>query len=140
MVQTLFVSNRDVVVRSAKCGMSIAFKKGEPTNVPRVMHSEVMDKGILPVEDNGAPVNPAEHTAGTEPEKKLVLAPEDGEERRDKIIEAIKQIVTRNNAKDFTGGGQPSAGVLTAALGWRVDQKEVRTIWNENREMFKAEK
>lgn len=141
MTETLFVSNRDIVVRSAKAGMSIAFTKGKPQHVPRIMHDAVMDKGILPVEASGEPVKPDSHTAGTEPEKpKLNLPPEDGEERRDQLIAAIKNVVARNNSKDFTAGGQPAAGALTAMLGWRVDQKEIRVLWNEKREEFKVER
>ena len=46
------VSNRDIVVHSI-LGHSIAFEKGVPTHVPKALHAEVMEKGILPVDDKG---------------------------------------------------------------------------------------
>lgn len=128
-----FVSNRDVIVRSAKTGMSIQFKKGEPTFVHPKMHKEVMEKGVLPVDDENQAVNPATHTAGLETESKVLLAPEDGYERSLKILEVIRAIVKRNNSKDFTAGGIPSARSITAALGWHVDSQEAKKVWEEHR-------
>lgn len=128
-----FVSNRDVIVRSSKTGMSIAFKKGVPTFVHPLLHKEVMEKGVLPVDDENKAVDPSTHTAGLEAEPKVLLAPEDGYERSVKILEVIRALVARNNAKDFTAGGVPSARSITAALGWRVDAQEVRKVWDENK-------
>lgn len=121
-----FISNRDITVRSLH-GHAIEFKKGVPTGVPRIMHAEVMEKGILPVEgpEQGAAVADA---------PKPMLAPDDAQERNDAILEVIKQIVKRNNASDFTGGGHPSAVSVSAAVGWKVDQKEVKDVWVKHRE------
>lgn len=112
--------------------MAIEFLKGQPTSVPKVMHEEVMEKGILPVEDDGAPVSPTENKVVVE--KKILLAPEDGNERAEMILEVIKGIVKRNNASDFAGGGHPGAKAVTAELGWRVDQKEVGQVWLKHRQ------
>lgn len=125
-----FVSNREVVVRSLS-GHSIKFLKGVPTDVPRAMISEVMEKGILPVDEKGKTLDPEEVPVSEAP--KVVLAPEDGYERHDKIYAVIKAIIERNSPKDFTGGGRPHAGSVTSALGWRVDQKEVNGVWEKHR-------
>lgn len=121
-----FISNRDIVVRSLH-GHSVEFKKGIPTAVPRVMHAECLEKGILPEE------GPEQGNAIADPAGPT-LAPEDKLERDDAILEVIKQIVKRNNSSDFTGGGHPSATSISAAVGWKVDQKEVKDVWVKNRE------
>jgi len=128
-----FIANRNVIVRSAKIGQSVEFKKGVPTKVPPGMHDEVMEKGIIPVNDDGSAVNP-ETTEVVPAEKPVLLAPEDGAVRAKRIAEVFKALVARNNPSDFTAGGTPSATAVTAALGWKVDQKEVRTVWEKNRE------
>lgn len=128
-----FVSNRNITVRSAKTGMAIKFIKGDPTYVPPKMHQEVMEKGILPVDEKGAAVDPHTHDAGLAQEPRVLLAPDDGDEREVKILEVINALVKRNNPTDFTGGGMPSAKSITAALGWKVDSKEVKMVWEKHR-------
>ena len=132
MSKQLFVSNRDVVVRSKNTGHAIAFEKGVPMQIPPAMVGEVLEKGILPVDAQGKAVDPGENEVVVETSK-VVLAPEDGFERSQKILEVIKAIVARNDAKDFAGP-TPSAIAVTAALGWKVDQKEVRQVWEKNRQ------
>lgn len=127
-----FVSNRDLWFNS-KMGHILQFIKGVPMDVPRPLHAAVMEKGILPVEDDGSAIDPEKTEVGV-PETKIVLAPEDQMERDDKILEVIKAIIVRNNPKDFTGGGQPSAAAISASLGWKVDQVEVRKVWENTRE------
>lgn len=91
------------------------------------MHAEVMEKGILP--EAGA-----EQGNAIQDPKGPNLAPDDADVRNDQILDVIKQIVTRNNPSDFTGGGHPSATAISAAVGWKVDQKEVKDVWIKNRE------
>lgn len=127
-----FISNRDIVVRSAKAAQAIRFEKGKPQDVPQSMVQEVLDKGILPVEDSGEPVKAGEKEVVKDSALKK-LAPEDGDERRAAIVEVMRAIVARNDAKDFTSGGMPSAGAVSLALGWRTDTKEIKAIWSAER-------
>jgi hypothetical protein len=128
--QYLFVSNRNIVLGSIM-GHSIEFRKGVPTHVPRSMHSEVLEKGIIRCDAKGAPLD-EEATAATLPEPKAANeAPEEASDRADAILAVIKRVVERNNSKDFSAGGVPLAAVVTAQLGWRVDQTEIRPIWNK---------
>lgn len=126
--QSLFVSNRDVMV-SSTLGHSIQFIKGVPMHVPKIMHKVVIERGILPV-DGGAE-SASDIMAEAESGPKILLAPEDPSDREAAIAKACRVIAQRNNAKDFTGGGTPNATAVTAALGWKVDQKEVKDIWTE---------
>ncbi|HYF28588.1 MAG TPA: hypothetical protein VD931_22805 [Baekduia sp.] len=125
--QYMFVSNRDIVVTSTR-GYSLEFVKGVPMHAPKPMHAELIEKGILPVADGGGiDVEAMTEAQGTP--KKVLLAPETQEERDVAIEQAIRAVVERNNPSDFTAGGVPSPTTLTAALGWRVDMKEIRGIW-----------
>jgi hypothetical protein len=116
-----------------RVGQSVAFKKGIPTQVPPGMHEEVMERGILPLNDDGSSVDPVEHEAVTD-KPKLLLAPDDGDERAKLIKQVFKAMVSRNNSSDFTASGTPNAAAVTSALGWKIDQKEVRTVWEKSRE------
>jgi hypothetical protein len=135
--QYLFVSNRDISVTSI-LGYSIFFEKGVQTHVPRAMHAEVIEKGILPVEEDGK-ISVEAIDKMTSPDIKIVLAPETAEDRNEAIAEAVKAIVKRNDSRDFTSGGVPSAVAVTAALGWKVDPKEVRNVWATLRANLKTE-
>lgn len=125
-----FVTNRNITVATT-AGAAIAFEKGKPTHVPKFMHESVQEKGALPCDKDGkvteASDAPEEPTAAAG--SGLLLAPEDAESRNEAIEKTIRAIVERNAAPDFTAGGMPSAGAVSLALGWRVDQKEVRPIW-----------
>lgn len=125
-----FVSNRDIVVVGP--GHAIEFKKGEPTDVPRIMHKACLEKGVIPVED---PAGNAGSVADADDKPRLLLRPEDGEEMNDKILEALIAIVQRNDTRDFDAGGMPTAASVTAITGWKVDRKDVRKVWEE----FRAE-
>lgn len=127
--QYMFVSNRDITVTSTR-GYSLEFKKGVPQHAPKPMHAELIEKGILPVADDGG-IDVEKLTEAVDGDaKKVVVTPEDADERAVAIETVIKALVEANNPADFTAGGVPSASSLTAALGWRVDLREVRTIWN----------
>lgn len=123
-----FISNRDIILRSIN-GHAIEFKKDVSTPVPRALHAECLDKGILPDDKQ----NLDEVTSAIDP-KAPKLAPDEADARNDEILAVIEQIVKRNNPSDFTGGGHPSAVSVSASLGWKADQKEVSDVWKKNRE------
>jgi hypothetical protein len=126
--QFLFVSNRDQVIGSTS-GHSIRFEKGKPTHVPRVMHEEVLNKGCVQCDGDAAPL-PVDETDALPEKPKVLLAPDDADERAEAIKAVMEQVRDRNSSADFTAGGVPSAAALTAALGWKVDAKEIRPLWN----------
>lgn len=126
-VQHYFVSNRKIVVTSTQ-GAAIGFEKGVPTHVPKFMHAAVLEKGILPCDDKGKVLD-AEAAPEVAPEVKVLLAPEDAEERNAAIERAVREIFKRNSPADFTAGGTPSEKAVSLSLGWKVDQKEVRAVW-----------
>lgn len=129
--QFYFISHRDQVI-GGLTGHSIGFDKGVPTHVPRPMHAVVMEKGCLPCDKDGKILDDVAASApGAVEEKKILVEPEDADERNDRINAAMKDLVKRNSPRDFSAGGVPLAESLTMALGWRVDQKEVRPLWNK---------
>jgi hypothetical protein len=125
-----FVSNRDFVL-GGSLGHRIAFEKGQPTHVPKIMHAMALEKGILPCTKEGKPLDTPQIYSPEE--AKVVLAPEDADERSEAIVKAMKAIVKRNNAKDFTSGSTPSASAVSLAVGWKVDPKEARQVWDKHR-------
>lgn len=131
-IEYLFVANRDVTVTSLK-GYSFNFEAGIPQHVPKACHPEMIERGILPVGSDGKPdlVQVDIVAKDGDPKVKIVLAPETNEERAELIREVLLKVATRNNAADFTSGGVPSPAAVSGALGWRVDAKEIRPIWQE---------
>lgn len=129
-----FVSNRDVVVRSH--GHAIGFEKGVPTDAPYIMREVLLEKGIIPVEDDGSPIDPVAHDIGKPVEIKL--PPEDPKVRTEAIVQAMDAIVARNSSQDFTAGGVPRADSVSSAVGFKVTLAELRPIWEANRGRLKA--
>jgi len=134
--QYLFVSNRDIVIVSTQ-GYAIGFEKGVPMHVPRAMHSEVMEKGAIPCDQAGTTLDSSkvEH----EPALKLLVAPEDALERADAIAPVLAAIAERNNSKDFTAGGVPTAGAVSAVLGWKAEPIEIRPVWQKYKQSVNAQ-
>lgn len=130
MSNNMFVANRDVEVATTH-GIALNFKKGVPQQAPRAIHSILIEKGILPVDENGEIETDTitEVTANPAGQK---AEPEDAGERADAIEQAMRAIVKRNKSTDFSGG-TPSAQAVSALLGWRTDQKEVRKVWTDKR-------
>jgi hypothetical protein len=125
----LFLSYRDLVVTST-LGYSIEFKKGIPTHVPKAMIPEVLEKGILPCDDKGISAPAAQVGEMAAPAKPAVrVAPDEAEERRAEIARVIAMLAEKNSSDDFTAGGAPKPASVTAALGWPVDAKEIRPLW-----------
>lgn len=137
--QYLFVSRRTINVGSLT-GRSILFEAGVPTHVPREMHSEVMEKGILPCDADGQVLDNVQGIDVEAADKpKILLAPEDPAEREEAIAGVIRALAERNARGDFTAGGVPHPDAVTAALGWKVDSREIRPIWTKLKpELIKA--
>lgn len=111
-----FILNRDRVVAST-CGRSVEFKKGVPTYVPPAMHNDVIAIGAVPTEE-----------LNEDEVKKPEMTPE---ERKAKILEAMKTIVAENKREDFTASGIPHNKALSARVGFSVDARERDAVWGE---------
>lgn len=130
--QYLFVSNRDIVIRSTT-GASVGFEKGVPTHVPRHMHSVVMEKGIMPSDEKGKVLDVEEAPVTPLAEVRVMVAPEDPVDRAKAVRAAIAAVLKSNVATDFTAGGTPHERAISVALGWRVDQREVKSEFQKMR-------
>jgi hypothetical protein len=115
---TQLVSNRDFTLAST-LGHAIRFVKGVPTDVPKALVAEAMEKGCVPTQ----PLEYVEPSADT--------APTDQIERDTAIALAFKDIVRRNNISDFSGGGVPTREALKEYLGWEVQAKERSRVWDK---------
>lgn len=117
--KTMLVLNRNYVLTTTK-GHSVEFVKGVPTHVPPAIYQEALSIGAMPPD-------------GEEPqiEEKVVLdnAPADPAERAPLIMEAIERLVAANARDDFTAAGSPSVSAVTRETGFKVQGKEIATVW-----------
>lgn len=133
--QHYFVAARDMMLRST-LGYVLTIKKGEPTHIPKVLHTLALEKGLTPCDKDGRPLELEEAQKVVPPEPVRLKAPEDAEERKAAILAVIKDMVARNSSADFGGGGLPKTDAVRLALGWHVDSKEIAQIWNANRRVL----
>jgi hypothetical protein len=111
-----FVMHRDRVVASVY-GHAVEFKKGVATHVPSIMHKEVLAAGGIPEEElvDDAP--------------KRATEPTDPVERANAIKAVITELLELGRREDFTAAGSPHAKIISAKLGWNVDNKERDGVW-----------
>lgn len=113
-----FMLNRDRTLATTK-GHTLEFKKGQLVHVPPECHQEVIAIGAVP-----------EHEL--EEEEKVVGArPEDPIEAEKALFAVFKDMVLRNERKEFTAGGVPHPKAIEKYLGWTVDAKERDQMWQK---------
>ena len=117
-----FVLHRNRTIASAM-GISIAFEKGVPAQVPPQMYAEVIAAGAVPEEELSDDELKNEKTNG----------PADADERKLALFDVFEKIVLRNVREEFTAGGAPHGAVLVKELGWPVAAKERDIAWQEFR-------
>lgn len=120
-----YVLSRDYALRSTR-GHMLNFVKGQPTWVPPEVVKEAIAIGAEPVDGERPDVLP--------PEVVVKEAPS-GQEREDLIVEAIREVVTENDSKNFTAAGEPHVKVLEKILGFDIDAGERLAAWRR----FKSE-
>jgi len=136
----LFLSNRDIIVRSMKFGQSVEFHKGVAREVPKLLQNECIEKGILPVDEKGKILDIDAIPAPNTDVKKIPMAPSDPDVLYGEVLEVIKALVEENNSKNFTGGNRPAADAVSRSLGYKVDQKTVNQVWEANRQKILQQK
>ena len=115
------VTNRNITVTGTS-GSSIRFTKGVPTNVPDHALEDCMKAGAIPVE--GEVIEMHKPAAPAEP------APT-GVERKQRILDAIEQMVLLNERGTFNANGTPKQPQLEKAAGFALDTREIETLWHE---------
>lgn len=105
---------RDYTLRT-KLGHAIKFTAGEPTPVPESAYAEAISKNIVPAQkqDSDKPVFGFVHAEIT------------GTLRDALILEAIHELVERNDVEDFAGGGVPKAAAISRTIGISISAREV---------------
>lgn len=112
-----FTLHRDRVIAST-CGLSVSFRKGEPTYVPPGMYQEVINAGGVPESEIPEAERPVQSSE-----------PGDPSEREMMILMAMEQIVKANKREQFTAGGAPHGKALQQILGWSVPNQERDKLW-----------
>ena len=117
----MLVLNRNYVLTTTK-GHSVAFEKGVPTHVPPAIYQEALTIGAIPPD-------------GEEPQVEDVVktdnAPGDPAERAPLILAAIEKLVAENARDNFTAAGSPTVDAVTKAVGFKVQSKEIATVWQQ---------
>jgi len=103
-------------------GRAIEFVKGKPTHVPPDCVKAAVGIGAVPADGS-------DPNLVLDGDEVLVRAPTDPEERLEKILEVVRNLVIRNERDDFTAAGIPSPKVVTRILGWKVDLREVHAAY-----------
>lgn len=116
---TMLVLNRNYTLSSTK-GFSIQFVKDVPTHVPPALYQEALAIGATPA-DGSAP------SVGDD--TKTDKAPSDPAERQPLILKAIDALVAENARDNFTAAGSPTAEAVSRVVGFKVQGKEVATVW-----------
>lgn len=116
----LYVLNRNYTLRTT-LGV-ITFEKDKPTWVVPHMEKEVCQIGGERVD--------GENPDLIEDEKQVVLPPS-GDVRKDQIFAAFEMIIEKNDSKEFTGQGVPTAKAVEKLVGFEVERNEVATAWGE---------
>jgi hypothetical protein len=113
------VLNRTYVLSTLK-GHSVGFIKGVPTHVPPSVFAEAIAIGATPVD--GSDPNILEDEAKDH-------APADPADRNPLILAAIEKLVDRNERDDFTAAGSPTVSAVSAAVGFKVQAREIANVW-----------
>jgi hypothetical protein len=118
-LKDMFVLQQDRVVATLK-GHSIAFTKGKPVYVPKVVQPDVIAVGAVPADGSDFVLE--------EDKTKAPVLPED---REPAIRAAIAMLKERNERGDFTAAGQPDAKAVAELTGFKVQAKEISVIWQK---------
>ena len=128
--KTLLVLNRNYVLTTTK-GHSVAFEKGKPTHVPPTIYQEALAIGAIPPD-------------GEEPQVEDVVktdnAPGDPAERAPLILAAIEKLVAENARDNFTAAGSPTVDAVSKLVGFKVQSKEVASVWQAFHDKVAADK
>lgn len=119
--KTLLVLNRNYVLTTTK-GHSVAFVKGVPTHVPPAIYQEALTIGAIPPDGEDPHVEDVVKTDN---------APSDPAERAPLILAAIEKLVAENARENFTAAGSPTVDAVTKAVGFKVQSKEIATVWQQ---------
>lgn len=121
----LFVSNRNVTLRS-KSGHIIAFKRGEPREVPVPVRREAMAIGIIPVEAGADTVENIEASLA-----RVVPIPADL--RHALVFDALHKIREDNDNTKFDAAGRPKVDAVNAYFfgQFSVNANDRTKYWDE---------
>ena len=119
--KTLLVLNRNYVLTTTK-GHSVAFEKGVPTHVPPAIYQEALAIGAIPPDGEDPHVEDVVKTDN---------APSDPAERAPLILAVIEKLVAENARENFTAAGSPTVDAVTKAVGFKVQSKEIATVWQQ---------
>jgi len=101
---------------------SIPGQEPKPVFVHPDAVREAMNRGCIPVDTAGIPVQ--DDTSKAKVEFRGTL-------RQSMLLMLMQRLVTENNAKNFDSGGAPRLDILSKLLGFDIDPKERKLVWQQ---------
>src|SRR5210317_1662944 len=117
-----FTLHRNHLLRTTK-GFTIKFEANKPVYVPPVAVPDAVAIGAQPI---GQDVEVL-------PDEKPVEVPLTITQRKERMFEAFKTLMARNERNDFTASGSPNAKKVAAMVGFEVSTNERNSLWDEFR-------
>lgn len=111
-----YVLHRNFVLATT-LGHAIEFKKGVPTEVPKILHREAIAIGAIP------------EAQVEEDDKQVLEAPIDPSKRQEDILAAFELIVAKADREDFTAAGLPHPRAVSKIVGYTIQAKERDEAW-----------
>lgn len=116
-----FISLRSFTVTST-LGHSATFEAGVPKSIPMALVPAAMEAGCVPVDAADVPF----HEDMTRVKVEFT-----GGLRASMIYLALQDIIEKNQAKEFDGGGTPNVPAVEKRIGYDVTRKEVVDVYQQ---------
>lgn len=130
----MMVCARNYTLRSQSTGYVIEFKANVPQFVPPRCISDALAVNILYAKDEDG--NDLHDQADAKAGKQRGRYELTSYMRECAILHVMHEIVQRNDANEFTGGGRPKVTVLQSELNMpSISQTEVSRLWDKYRDI-----
>ena len=120
----IFKLNRNYTLRSLY-GHVVTFEKGKEVFVPNIVVNECVAIGAEQMDGTPDVLGPEEVSA----------KPMSPDEREAAVLAAFEKLAKKNERSDFNGAGMPTDKAVEREAGFKVDQKELKSLWQKRREL-----
>lgn len=133
---SMYVMNRDF--KLSHMGHSLIFREGVPIHVPPICRAEARKYGAVLAE--GETEDLAEEMT-KKPEFATAADEPQGDDRENRLLEAIDYLVKENKPHNFGGNGAPKIVPIFDLVHFRIDSTERNRVWtlyNQRKQAAKA--
>lgn len=125
-----FTSPRDGVRIVSHCGTHIAiFEAGQKRRLPKPLHDPALQAGLIPTKNMSEVQKILMETK--EPDPKEALPYKDDEDKREKLIYAVEQVLGSNTKDAFTPTGKIRVAALKPLVEFSFTSREAQDAYSE---------